>query len=202
VREYLATVERESTALPPAARQELLADLSEHIEVARAERPGDVRAILHEVGDPRTIAHTGRVREVSGAFVVQARGEFDADEVDLLLAAWEEADELALPSTIEDLTGCMFGNRQRGSASRRGGAQVGVAGEPGVGDEPAPAVLVAIVPAAPGPVRRSVDHEDEGQEQQRELAVRRGHLQAHVPQELEETAQPYRLCPRRPRSSR
>ncbi|OXY93793.1 DUF1700 domain-containing protein [Streptomyces sp. 2R] len=58
VREYLATVERESTALPPAARQELIADLSEHIEVARAERPGDVRAILHEVGDPRTIAHT------------------------------------------------------------------------------------------------------------------------------------------------
>ncbi|MFB8053702.1 HAAS signaling domain-containing protein [Streptomyces rubiginosohelvolus] len=58
VREYLATVERESTALPRAARQELLADLSEHIEVARAERPGDVRAILHEVGDPRTIAST------------------------------------------------------------------------------------------------------------------------------------------------
>ncbi|MFJ6016570.1 HAAS signaling domain-containing protein [Streptomyces sp. NPDC092952] len=58
VREYLATVERESTALPPVARQELLADLSEHIEVARAERPGDVRAILHEVGDPRTIAST------------------------------------------------------------------------------------------------------------------------------------------------
>ncbi|MFJ2854340.1 HAAS signaling domain-containing protein [Streptomyces rubiginosohelvolus] len=58
VREYLATVERESTALPPAARQELLADLSEHIEIARAERPGDVRAILHEVGDPRTIAST------------------------------------------------------------------------------------------------------------------------------------------------
>ncbi|MGW5330937.1 HAAS signaling domain-containing protein [Streptomyces sp. NPDC004014] len=58
VREYLATVERESAALPPAARQELLADLSEHIEVARAERPGDVRTILHEVGDPRTIANT------------------------------------------------------------------------------------------------------------------------------------------------
>ncbi|MFJ3402117.1 hypothetical protein ACIPM5_34545 [Streptomyces microflavus] len=77
-----------------------------------------------------------------------------------------------------------------------------MAGEPGVGDEPAPAVLVAIVPAAPGPVRRPVDHEDEGQEQQQKLAVRRGHLQAHVPQELEETAQPYRLCSRRPRSSR
>ncbi|MFD3880736.1 hypothetical protein [Streptomyces microflavus] len=82
-----------------------------------------------------------------------------------------------------------------------------MAGEPGVGDEPAPAVpdaavLVAIVLAAPGPVRRSVDHEDEGQDQQRELAVRRGHLQAHVPQELEETAQPYWPVLRRPRSSR
>ncbi|MEV5654209.1 hypothetical protein [Streptomyces sp. NPDC052291] len=56
VRDYLATVERESAALPPAARQELVADLNEHIEVARAERPGDIRAILHEMGDPRTIA--------------------------------------------------------------------------------------------------------------------------------------------------
>ncbi|MFH9125753.1 hypothetical protein [Streptomyces globisporus] len=38
----------------------------------------------------RSAAHV-RVREVSGVFVVQACGEFDADEVDLLLAAWEEA---------------------------------------------------------------------------------------------------------------
>ncbi|MET8885392.1 STAS domain-containing protein [Streptomyces rubiginosohelvolus] len=44
-----------------------------------------------------------------GVFVVQACGEFDADEVDLLLAAWEEADELALPTTVVDLTGCAFG---------------------------------------------------------------------------------------------
>ncbi|MFD7068969.1 hypothetical protein ACFV97_17295 [Streptomyces sp. NPDC059913] len=58
VQEYLAAVERESTALPQAARQELIADLSEHIEVARAERPGEVRTILREVGDPRMIAST------------------------------------------------------------------------------------------------------------------------------------------------
>ncbi|MFE6765209.1 HAAS signaling domain-containing protein [Streptomyces sp. NPDC057689] len=58
VHDYLATVERESAALPPAARQELMADLNEHIEVARAERPGDIRTILREMGDPRTIAGT------------------------------------------------------------------------------------------------------------------------------------------------
>ncbi|MFF2849884.1 hypothetical protein ACFVT5_26620 [Streptomyces sp. NPDC058001] len=58
VRDYLAVVERESSALPPAARQELIADLGEHIEVALAERPGSVREILQEVGDPRTIAAT------------------------------------------------------------------------------------------------------------------------------------------------
>ncbi|MFJ2266631.1 DUF1700 domain-containing protein [Streptomyces sp. NPDC087849] len=58
VRDYLAAVDRESAALPPAARQELLADLGEHIEVALAERPGGIREILREVGDPRTIATT------------------------------------------------------------------------------------------------------------------------------------------------
>ncbi|MFG2195699.1 HAAS signaling domain-containing protein [Streptomyces sp. NPDC048639] len=58
VQEYLAAVERESAALPPASRQELIADLSEHIQVALAERPGSIREILHEVGDPRTIAAT------------------------------------------------------------------------------------------------------------------------------------------------
>ncbi|MGW5187262.1 STAS domain-containing protein [Streptomyces cyaneofuscatus] len=51
-----------------------------------------------------------RVREVAGVLVVQADGEFDLDEVDLLLAAWEEADELALPATVLDLTGCVFGD--------------------------------------------------------------------------------------------
>ncbi|MEV7423240.1 hypothetical protein [Streptomyces sp. NPDC091212] len=58
VQDYLAAVERESAALPPGARQELVADLAEHIEVALTERPGAVREILQEVGDPRTIAGT------------------------------------------------------------------------------------------------------------------------------------------------
>ncbi|MFD5113372.1 hypothetical protein ACFWNG_13785 [Streptomyces sp. NPDC058391] len=58
VEDYLAAVERESAALPPAARQELMADLGEHIQVSLAERPGGIREILHEVGDARTIAAT------------------------------------------------------------------------------------------------------------------------------------------------
>ncbi|GAA2239214.1 hypothetical protein GCM10010232_27670 [Streptomyces amakusaensis] len=59
VRDYLSAVEREASALPADRRQELLADLAEHIEVTRAERPGVATGeILAELGDPRTIAAT------------------------------------------------------------------------------------------------------------------------------------------------
>ncbi|MEU9564324.1 hypothetical protein AB0D16_20165 [Streptomyces sp. NPDC048161] len=58
VREYLAAVEREASALPAERRQELVADLAEHIEVALTERPESCRDILRELGDPRTIAAT------------------------------------------------------------------------------------------------------------------------------------------------
>ncbi|MFJ2090698.1 HAAS signaling domain-containing protein [Streptomyces sp. NPDC087901] len=64
-REYLAAVERETSTLPAAARQELIADLGEHIEVALAERPGSVHEILREVGDPRVIAATA-LQELGG----------------------------------------------------------------------------------------------------------------------------------------
>ncbi|MGW0934436.1 DUF1700 domain-containing protein [Streptomyces sp. NPDC002666] len=57
-REYLAAVERETSTLPAAVRQELVADLAEHIAVALAERPGGVHEILREMGDPRAIAAT------------------------------------------------------------------------------------------------------------------------------------------------
>ncbi|HEY9331778.1 MAG TPA: hypothetical protein VIS09_26640 [Streptomyces sp.] len=57
-REYLAAVERETSTLPAAARQELVADLAEHIAVALTERPGGVHEILREMGDPRAIAAT------------------------------------------------------------------------------------------------------------------------------------------------
>ncbi|WP_432147431.1 STAS domain-containing protein [Streptomyces sp. bgisy029] len=50
------------------------------------------------------------VRREQGALVVTACGDFDADEQDLLPAAWREADEQALPVTVLDLTGVTFGD--------------------------------------------------------------------------------------------
>jgi uncharacterized membrane protein len=68
VRDYLSAVEREGSALPADRRQELLADLAEHIEVTRAERPeAAVGEILAELGDPRTIAATALAEMGSGA---------------------------------------------------------------------------------------------------------------------------------------
>ncbi|MFE9410540.1 hypothetical protein ACFYN0_17370 [Streptomyces sp. NPDC006704] len=67
VRDYLHAVERESSALPAERRQELLADLAEHIEVTRAERPGgEIGDILAALGDPRTIAATALAEAGSG----------------------------------------------------------------------------------------------------------------------------------------
>ncbi|MDJ1137177.1 DUF1700 domain-containing protein [Streptomyces iconiensis] len=62
VQQYLTAVERETSGLPADRRQELLADLAEHIEVTLAERQEQdadaVRSVLRELGDPRTIAAT------------------------------------------------------------------------------------------------------------------------------------------------
>jgi uncharacterized membrane protein len=58
IRRYLAAVERAASGLPAARRRELLADLSEHIQVALAERPGALPAILAELGAPHDIAAT------------------------------------------------------------------------------------------------------------------------------------------------
>ncbi|MER5698450.1 HAAS signaling domain-containing protein [Streptomyces mirabilis] len=58
IQQYLKAVERETSGLPPVRRQELLADLAEHIDVALAERPRNLDTILCELGDPRTIAAT------------------------------------------------------------------------------------------------------------------------------------------------
>ncbi|MFJ7271402.1 HAAS signaling domain-containing protein [Streptomyces sp. NPDC099050] len=67
VRDYLSAVEREGSALPADRRRELLADLAEHIEVTRAERPGvTVGEVLAELGDPRTIAATALAEAGSG----------------------------------------------------------------------------------------------------------------------------------------
>ncbi|MEU8518699.1 hypothetical protein [Streptomyces sp. NBC_01216] len=72
--DYLSAVEREGSALPADRRQELLADLAEHIEVTRAERPdAPIGEILAELGDPRTIAATALAEAGAGAVGVSAR---------------------------------------------------------------------------------------------------------------------------------
>ncbi|WPW30542.1 hypothetical protein P6B95_26320 [Streptomyces atratus] len=78
VRDYLSAVERESSALPADRRQELLADLAEHIEVTRTERPdAAIGEILAELGDPRTIAATA-LAEAGGTTGTPARSDVDA----------------------------------------------------------------------------------------------------------------------------
>ncbi|GAA2462258.1 hypothetical protein GCM10010433_75730 [Streptomyces pulveraceus] len=79
VQDYLRAVEREASALPAERRQELLADLAEHIEVTRAERPGTaVVVVLAELGDPRTIAATALAEAAHGNAWVPARSHDDA----------------------------------------------------------------------------------------------------------------------------
>ncbi|MBX9399432.1 hypothetical protein K4749_39315 [Streptomyces sp. TRM72054] len=67
VRNYLAAVAREATGLAPERRNELLADLTEHIAVALAGQTtpseGEVKKVLGHLGDPRTIAATAQGEE-------------------------------------------------------------------------------------------------------------------------------------------
>ncbi|MGW1765949.1 HAAS signaling domain-containing protein [Streptomyces sp. NPDC002073] len=68
VSDYLSAVEREASALPADRRQELLADLAEHIEVTRAEHPDvAISEVLAGLGDPRTIAATALAEAGNGA---------------------------------------------------------------------------------------------------------------------------------------
>ncbi|MFI1018789.1 HAAS signaling domain-containing protein [Streptomyces sp. NPDC020965] len=79
VRDYLSAVERETSGLAADRRQELLADLAEHIEVTRAEQPGAaIGEILAELGDPRTIAATALAEAGSGVAGVPARADLGA----------------------------------------------------------------------------------------------------------------------------
>ncbi|MEU3660922.1 hypothetical protein AB0E77_14395 [Streptomyces sp. NPDC032940] len=78
-RDYLAAVEREASALPADRRQELLADLAEHIEVTRAERPdAALGEILAGLGDPRTIAATALAEAGTGGAAFPSPGGADA----------------------------------------------------------------------------------------------------------------------------
>ncbi|MGW5861601.1 HAAS signaling domain-containing protein [Streptomyces sp. NPDC055239] len=75
IRDYLSAVEREASALTADRRQELVADLAEHIEVTRAERPdAAIGEILTELGDPRTIAATALAEAQNGAAGTPPRG--------------------------------------------------------------------------------------------------------------------------------
>jgi hypothetical protein len=69
VDEWLDRVERAAADLPPDQRGELLADLREHIAVARAdlspETEAGVRTILERLGDPAMIAEEARHGEPS-----------------------------------------------------------------------------------------------------------------------------------------
>ncbi|GLF97162.1 HAAS signaling domain-containing protein [Streptomyces yaizuensis] len=79
VHDYLSAVEREASALPADRRQELLADLAEHIEVTRAERPGTaVNEVLTALGDPRTIAATALAEMENGPAGDPGRGGMGA----------------------------------------------------------------------------------------------------------------------------
>ncbi|MGW3244750.1 HAAS signaling domain-containing protein [Streptomyces sp. NPDC001070] len=66
---YLGAVAREAAVLAPERRDELIADLTEHIEVAFAERPArgeaGVKAVLDRLGDPRAIVATAREGETT-----------------------------------------------------------------------------------------------------------------------------------------
>lgn len=65
VGEYLDAVRRATVDLPPDRRDDLLADLSEHIATARAELDPEteagVRDILERLGDPASIAAEARL---------------------------------------------------------------------------------------------------------------------------------------------
>ncbi|MFI8420706.1 HAAS signaling domain-containing protein [Streptomyces sp. NPDC085479] len=60
---YLDSVARETAALPADRRAELLADLREHIEVSDARDDAGIRAVLAELGDPRTVAASALAEE-------------------------------------------------------------------------------------------------------------------------------------------
>jgi uncharacterized membrane protein len=65
VGEYLDAVHRATVDLPPDRRDDLLADLTEHIATARAELDPEteagVRDILERLGDPASIAAEARL---------------------------------------------------------------------------------------------------------------------------------------------
>ena len=67
VEDYLTEVARATAALPAGRREDLIADLREHVAVARAEldppTQAGIRAILDRLGEPAAIAEEARLGE-------------------------------------------------------------------------------------------------------------------------------------------
>lgn len=65
VTDYLTTIEREASFLPAGRREELLADLREHLAVAVGDEPDPetVRAALERLGSPSAIVAAARAEE-------------------------------------------------------------------------------------------------------------------------------------------
>lgn len=87
-RRYLAAVDRAAAALPPDRRAELQADLAEHIDVALAERPDELDAVLAELGDPQEIAATA-LREYGDAGEPVLRGRGNPRTVIAQFTVWQ-----------------------------------------------------------------------------------------------------------------
>jgi uncharacterized membrane protein len=71
VRAYLDALHRECAPLPAARRNELIADLSEHItvSVSRPATDAEVKQVLDALGDPRTVASAALAEEPAPAAV-------------------------------------------------------------------------------------------------------------------------------------
>ncbi|MDH6577223.1 hypothetical protein [Kitasatospora sp. MAP5-34] len=97
---YLSSIEERTTALPDARRQELLADLREHIEVALAES-----GTLDETSVRRVLDQLGTPGEITAAALAEEPGNHPTPEtsrhtsITLCLAA------LALPAALVPVAG-------------------------------------------------------------------------------------------------
>ncbi|GAA3399108.1 HAAS signaling domain-containing protein [Streptomyces roseoviridis] len=60
---YLDAVARETAQLPAERRAELLADLREHVEVSGAVSEQELRTVLADLGEPRTVAASALAEE-------------------------------------------------------------------------------------------------------------------------------------------
>ncbi|MFE3738605.1 HAAS signaling domain-containing protein [Streptomyces sp. NPDC059134] len=103
VRSYLSSVGDRAAALPDVRRQELLADLREHIEVALADSgtfdEGEVRRVLDQLGTPGEIV-AAALAEEAGSGPVPESGRHTAITLCLIV--------VALPAALIPVIGPFF----------------------------------------------------------------------------------------------